>query len=681
PYRNLVRVQSAKEQLPEIKNLAQAGSYFKAYQLAAEAEKLLEDDSTLARLMPIISDKLTIITQPEAAQVSLRRFAPDENGQSREIEYAGVTPIEDLRIGRSDYKVTIEKEGYVPIERIASSALNRNQASWGVSPDIKIEVRLHKIEELPENMVFVPGGEYKLVGAGAPTDATVKLDDYFMDRYEVSNHKYQEFVKAGGYLQKGLWNFPFMENGQTLSWETAMQRFRDRTGLAGPRNWVNQEYPEGKANHPVTGITWYEAQAYAEFVGKSLPTVFQWEKAARDGAITHFVGVVMPWGLVRTKGATLARANFDGRDTMPVDSYEFGLSPYGSYNMAGNVKEWCLNERTGGFVTTGGSWEGPNYLFRHFGAVPGLQSTRSLGFRCVKMPAGASGDQGAMQISKKAMTTSYKPVDDATFNSFLGYYKYDKKPLDSEVVETIETEDWTREKVTFASVDRQRIIAYIYLPRRAAKPYQCINLMPGGDIFYTRSASEYAEWLLAAHIKAGRAVMSMAPRGGVERTRTPDYVSPKGHTVEYRERLVRWVTEYRLGLDYLATRGDIDMDKIAHLGFSWGSFSVGLPLTAVEDRYRSIIFIGGGVSPGMRSILPEANPVNFVPRIRPPKLVLHGRYDEVFPFETRALPLYNLLREPKRLEAVEGGHMPPIEIRVPIINNWLDETLGPIKFK
>ncbi len=205
--------------------------------------------------------------------------------------------------------------------------------------------------------------------------------------------------------------------------------------------------------------------------------------------------------------------------------------------------------------------------------------------------------------------------------------------------------------------------------------------MPGGDIFYTRSASEYAEWLLAAHIKAGRAVMSMAPRGGVERTRTPDYVSPKGHTVEYRERLVRWVTEYRLGLDYLATRGDIDMDKIAHLGFSWGSFSVGLPLTAVEDRYRSIIFIGGGVSPGMRSILPEANPVNFVPRIRAPKLVLHGRYDEVFPFETRALPLYNLLREPKRLEAVDGGHMPPLEIRVPIINSWLDETMGPVKFE
>jgi len=681
PYRNLLRVQRAKEQLPEIENLAQAGSYFQAYDLAVKAEKFLDSDSTLARLMPIISDKLSVITQPEGAQVYLKRFAPEEPEKSREREFVGVTPIENLRLARSDYKVTFEKEGFVPIERIASSALNRNQAGWGVSPDIEMEARLHRIEELPENMVFVPGGEYKLVGSGAPTDASVQLDDYFMDRYEVSNQQFKEFVNAGGYLHKDLWKFPFMEKGQTLSWEEAMQRFRDRTGLAGPRNWVNQEYREGKASHPVTGITWYEAAAYAKFVDKRLPTVFQWEKAARDGAITHFVGRVMPWGLVSTKRPTQPRANFDGRGTRPVDSYEFGLSPYGGYNMAGNVKEWCLNESVGGFVTTGGSWEGPDYLFYNFAALPGLHSTSSLGFRCVRMSAEASGDQGTMRINREAMTTSYTPVDDATFNGFLGYYKYDKNPLDSEVVETIETEDWKREKVTFAGLSKDRIIAYVYLPKRAAKPFQCINLVPGADILYSRGASEYAEWLLAAHIKAGRAVMSMVPKGGVERPRPADYVSPKGHTVEYRDRKVLRVTEYRLGLDYLATRGDIDMDRIAHLGFSWGSAWVGLPLTAVEDRYRSIIFIGGGVHPVMLSHLPEANEVNFVPRIKPPKLVLHGRYDEVFPFETWALPLYKLLSEPKRLEVVDGGHMPPLEIRVPIINNWLDETLGPVKFE
>ncbi|MCG8606831.1 SUMF1/EgtB/PvdO family nonheme iron enzyme, partial [bacterium] len=680
PYRRVLQVQSAMEKLPEIERLATAGNYFEAYQLAVDVERHLEKDSTFARLMPSISDKLTLITEPEGASVYLKRFAPGDPEQPPERTYIGVTPIKDLRLGRSDYKVTIEKQGYAPVQRIASSALNRNEASFGVSLDIKIEVKLHKIKDIQENMVFVQGGEYKLVGSGAPTKATVQLDDYFMDRYEVSNREYQEFVKAGGYLQKSFWKLPFMENGQTLSWETAMRRFRDRTGLAGPRNWVNQEYSQGKGNHPVTGISWYEAAAYAEFVGKRLPTVFQWEKAARDGLRTRFVGLVMPWGVVSSEEATQGRANFGGRDTVPVDSYEFGLSPFGCYNMGGNVREWCLNERAGGFVTTGGSWEGPSYLFGIFGALPGLNSTSSLGFRCVKMPAGAWGDQGSMRF-RKTLTTSYRPVDDTTFNGFLGYYKYDKKPLDSKIVETIETEYWTREKVIFAGLSKDwPVIAYVYLPKRAAKPFQCINLVPGGDIFFSRSASEYAEWLLAAHIKAGRAVMSMVPRGGVERPPSADYVSPEPHTVEYRERTVRWVTEYRIALDYLATRGDIDMDKIAYFGFSWGGIGL-LPLTAVEDRYRSIILIGGGVYPGMLSHLPEANEVNFVPRIKPPKLMLHGRYDEVQTFETWALPLYNLMKEPKRLEAVESGHMPPVEIRVPIINDWLDETMGPVKFE
>jgi len=66
--------------------------------------------------------------------------------------------------------------------------------------------------------------------------------------------------------------------------------------VPAPRSRINQEYPAGKANHPVADVTWYEAAAYAEFVGKCLPAIFQWEKAARDGAITRFEDVVMPYG-------------------------------------------------------------------------------------------------------------------------------------------------------------------------------------------------------------------------------------------------------------------------------------------------------------------------------------------------------------------------------------------------
>ena len=77
--------------------------------------------------------------------------------------------------------------------------------------------------------------------------------------------------------------------------------------------------------------------------------------------------------------------------------------------------------------------------------------------------------------------------------------------------------------------------------------------------------------------------------------------------------------------------------------------------------------------------LPEANSINFAPHL-PPTLMLHGNNDEEFHYYTSALPLWNLLPEPKKLVLVDGaGHVPPLEARVPAINQWLDETLGPVR--
>src|SRR5207249_1714355 len=123
----------------------------------------------------------------------------------------------------------------------------------------------------PTGMVSVPGGEYRLGAWRRPTDARVKLDGYFIDKFEVSNREYREFVNAGGYLKEQFWTHPFVKQGRVLSWEEAMKHLGDRTGLPGPRGWSNQSFPEGKADHPVTDVTWYEAAAYAAFRGKNLP--------------------------------------------------------------------------------------------------------------------------------------------------------------------------------------------------------------------------------------------------------------------------------------------------------------------------------------------------------------------------------------------------------------------------
>lgn len=680
-FQHRAKLKHAKTLLPQIEKLEKAGKYMAAYDLALDAEKYLPGDSNLQRMMPIISDRLTIVTKPAGAQVYLKRFAPDDRGKFPAREYVGTTPIHDFRVPRVDHLVYLEKDGYLPRECLVTSRLNRLEGQFfgSLGNKINFQVQLLKSDKSSENMVFIPGGKYKLVGWGVPTMEEIQLDDYLIDKYEVSNEQFRVFIQAGGYLKKKYWKYPFIRNGKKLSWENTMSYLRDRTGLPGPRSWINQDFPEGEGNHPVIGITWYEAAAYAEFVGKHLPTIFQWEKAARDGAFTHLHGIVMPWGLVNPKETIAHRANLDGNSTIPVDSYEFGISPYGCYNMAGNVKEWCLNEMSEGYATTGGSWEDPCYMFARYGVFPGFYSSSSLGFRCIRIPSDVSGNQGAMKIILERQTPVYSPVDESTFQNFLSHYRYDKRSLNVEVLETKETADWTREKVTFAGLNDDRIIAYLYLPRQAAKPYQCINYVPGAGVFYVVSMPQEVEYMLAPHIKTGRAVLAVVPKGAVERIRDSEYSYPQRNTVRYREETILHTIEYSLGLDYLATRTDIDMDKIAYAGLSWGA-DFGPIFTAVDNRYRSAIFIGGGFDKGHMRILPEANPINFAPHIKAPVLFLNGKYDEVSPFQTSALPFYNLLPEPKKLVLLDGGHVPPLEERVPAINKWLDETLGLVKF-
>jgi len=670
-----LRREAARALLPRIEQLAGESQYAAAYELAVSAEARLGSDSALFRLLPHVSDRLWITTEPSGADVYVRLFIPDAEGIP-DREWLGVTPIRDLRVARGDYAVDIEMDGYAPEQRVASSALGRIEVS-GSAPPIKLNLRMLPAEEVPDDMVYVPGGPYKLVAADAPLGAVAQLDEYFIDRFEVTNEQYKTFILAGGYGDRSYWTHSFTRDDEELSWQEAMAEFTDRTGLPGPRNWVSQDYPEGQDRHPVTGVTWYEAAAFAEFAGKSLPTVFQWEKAARNGAFTHSEGVVMPWGYMGPGQMAGSRANFGGVGTAPVDSYPFGVSPFGAHAMAGNVREWTHNAMGDGHVVTGGSWEDPIYVFSSYGSIPGFTTSRALGFRCVRNSPSAAEDQGAGLIAE-VRTPSYTPVDEATFRSFLTHYRYDQQPLAPEVIEIVETDDWTREKIRLTGLENDSILVYLYLPKRGGEPFQTMVFVPGAGSFFDWTVSENAEWLLGPNIKAGRALVAVVMKGMLEREWGPGYLVPEPSSVRFRDLMVRHATELRLGLDYLETRSEIDKDKLAYVGQSWGAGSR-LLFAALDERFKSVVFVGGGIDETMHPTLPEASNINFAPYISVPKLLLNGRQDEEHGYYTRALPLWNLLREPKKFVLVEGaGHIPPVEARVPAINAWLDETLGPL---
>ena len=227
---------------------------------------------------------------------------------------------------------------------------------------------------LNDDMVVIPGGEFTMGLSAEEAQALaerysvhpdyfgwqtpqrrVNVETFAIDRFEVTNAQYRAFVKDA-------------------SWRP-------------PIHWRNGEYPSGQGEYPVTGAHWYDAMAYANWVGKRLPTEVEWEKAARGTD-----GRLWPWGNEWLPGA----CNCDesslglGLEPAPVGSYPEDVSPYGVYDMAGNVTEWTAERNRAMCGVRGGAYvyaEPYNMLCAKRQVQPAANGTAPgayLGFRCAK---------------------------------------------------------------------------------------------------------------------------------------------------------------------------------------------------------------------------------------------------------------------------------------------------------
>jgi formylglycine-generating enzyme required for sulfatase activity len=216
----------------------------------------------------------------------------------------------------------------------------------------------------PAGMTYVPGGSFLMGSDEGDTISKpphyVTVQPFFMDRTEVTNQEYAEFVKA--------------------------------TGQVSPPSWKERVYPEDEASFPVTGITWYEASEYAVWKGMRLPTEAEWEFAARGTD-----GRTYPWG--DEWDASLANAGAKAKGLRPVG--QGGFSPFGIYDMAGNAWEWTSSDarsypagkefpwsRLRLKIIRGGSWQSgersATTYFRGFYGAAGEREYNGTSFRCVK---------------------------------------------------------------------------------------------------------------------------------------------------------------------------------------------------------------------------------------------------------------------------------------------------------
>jgi dienelactone hydrolase/predicted Ser/Thr protein kinase len=637
--------------VPEIRKLVEEQQFRAAFDLAEQAAKIIRREPQLLELLPQVEKNFTFRTIPPGADVYLL----DETGGT--WKHIGRSPVDKVKVWPGYHLFRIEKDGYEPLEgaELTSYAL-------------EIERTLDGKGRLPPGMTKIPGGKEELKLANLDHLGGHDLEDYLIDRHEVTNKEFKTFIDQGGYEKREFWRHAFKKDGETISWEQAMAEFKDRTGRPGPSTWEMSDYPEGRDDHPVGGVSWYEAAAYAEFAGKSLPTIYHWDWAAD------------PW----MSEVYIPRGNFSDRDTWPVDASRC-VGFYGVHDMAGNVREWCWNENGDWRFLLGGAWNDQPYMFNWGYAQPPMDRSPSNGFRCMKY-LGKDDSQEALKANIKAPYVDFlkkEPVSDEVYRIYLDMYSYDKKELRSRI-ESVEKsdKDWVKEKVSFdAAYGGERVPAYLFLPKHVQPPYQAVVYFPGGNTINTRS-SEKDESLWTRNfdfiIKSGRALLfpiykSTYERGDGLTSHMPD------ETNTYRDHVIQWAKDLRRSVDYLESRSDIDSDKLAYYGFSWGGRLGGI-MVSVEGRFKTAILRAAGFR--FQNQKPEVDPFQFVSRVRIPVLMLNGRYDSFFPHETAQVPMFKLLGTPeehKRHLVYDAGHGVPRNQLIKESLEWLDRYLGPVK--
>src|SRR6202171_2501037 len=447
-YRHYSRIKWLQERaLPEIRQLAMERKGMVAYRLIRQAERYAPTDPALSKLKAGTLWPNGILTTPPGADVHVRDYS-DIHGQ---WEYLGKTPLQGTRLPHAFYAFQLTKDGYETVEATGTALEN--------SP---VNVLLDPVASLPPGMVHIPAGRVDPTG-----HFEVKVDDFLIDKFEVSNREYKTLVDAGGYRDPQYWKVPFLKDGRALSFGEAMLLLRDKTDRFGPSTWGLGSYPSGQDNYPVNGVSWYEAAAYAQFAGKSLPTVFHWFRAADMGRFSDI----------------LQLSNFSGKGPAPVGSYS-GLGPFGTYDMAGNVKEWSLNSVGDRKYILGGASTDPPYMYNEPDARLPFERLATHGVRLAKYlhPSALSETLTAPVSFQMADYRNVKPVPDSVFRIYESLYSYDRTPQEAKV----ESEDdsspyWRRQRITFnAAYGNERVIAYLFLPKGGSPPYQTVVYFPHG---------------------------------------------------------------------------------------------------------------------------------------------------------------------------------------------------------
>jgi len=645
------------EAIPEIEVRLDTADWDRAYTLVKEAEARVPDSQELDNLWTRVSWRVTIPSDPVGATVYRQSYDADDD----EWEELGQTPLVDIHFPYGLSRIRFELDGFRALNRtLGGGHINWAELGAGGSDGLLVRVDQYKLdtdESLPVDMVRVSGWTTVIDGESSA------FNDFFLSRYEVSNAQFKEFVDVGGYEQRNLWD-PIVVNGETVPWEDAMVLFMDRTGRPGPSSWEAGDYLAGTDNMPVSGVSWYEAKAYARYAGRELPTKHHWQQALGTAEF--------PW--------LLPASNFTGTGPRAVTDSR-AMSFTGAFDMTGNVREWSENAIDDNRIILGGSWNDPYYIAGVDDiSAPPLDRSAGNGIRLA-----ITEDEPIVAMRARAPIVSRTiespaeeedPISNEVYAAYSRIFDYDKRPLNVSIDDVETTRIWKRERVSLdAGYGSERFVAYLYLPANASGPFQTVVYWPGWDTFRLDDVDEYFAKQVDFIVKSGRAVAFPIYKGTFERRVGNQRSRPRFDTAAYRDNTIDTVKDLRRTIDYLETRRDIDPASFTYFGYSWGG--VNGPTAIAQEPRIKLAVINIGLLPPMKNI-PEVDPVNALPRVRVPVLMLSGEFDGLVPLDN-ARRYFDLVGAPpadKKHVVAIGGHFIPRDLLIRETLAWLDKYLG-----
>jgi serine/threonine protein kinase/dienelactone hydrolase len=634
--------------LPQATKLIDQHQSVAAYSLLHRAQAILSNDPELQAFADDHAETVTIDSDPLGAQVEIQDYT-NPKGEWRNL---GVTPLNNLRIPKGFFRWRVSKSG-------SGSILEAPPTSRAM------KFFLTAAQRAPAGMVYDPGGDPNTYIGFIGWLGSYQLPPAYIDRYEVTNRDFQKFVDGGGYANPKFWPSAFEQGGKFIPADQAMAEFRDSTGRPGPSTWAGGHYPDGKADYPVSGVSWFEASAYAEYAGKSLPVLGQWYKAASPD----------------TSEYTVLLSNISSTAMAPVGTNQ-AVGIYGTYDMAGNVREWIANPVDDGLrFILGGSWKSQPYLYNNPEALSPFDRADGNGFRCVRN-LGPLPKVAEMPFhSAKRDFAHFKPASDEVFRAFAMLYSYSPSPLNARVEGIVkETADWREEKVSFSTAyDGERMAAYLFLPKRVRPPFQTVLFFPSARVaFIPPDSSNLGDTQFFDYVvQSGRAVLYPVYQDTYERRLK--YSFPGGSQAVALT--AEWYKDAARSLDYLKTRSDIDNNRLAYMGVSMGAADGVIFSTLLQDRLKTAIFLDGGYF--LENPPPGGDQADFAPRMKKPVLMVNGRYDYTFPVERAQDPLFLMLGTP----ASEKSHVileTPHDVTeqrpalIQAVLSWLDRYLGEV---